>query len=78
MSPALYDDDILLWSEKQAELIRKLGQTRRDLPSDLDIENVAEEIKNARPQADRPEYADFPSAHGRTSHHASTAHEAER
>ena len=43
---ALYDEDILLWSEEQAELIRKLGLTRRDLPNELDIENVAEEIES--------------------------------
>jgi hypothetical protein len=42
----LYDDDILLWSEQQAAVIRKLGKTRRDLPNDLDIENVAEEVES--------------------------------
>lgn len=41
----LYDADILLWSEQQAALIRALGR-RRDLPNDLDIENVAEEIES--------------------------------
>ena len=44
--PTLYDDDILLWSEQQAAAIRKLGATRRDLPNELDIENVAEEIES--------------------------------
>ena len=44
--PTLYDDDILLWSEQQAAAIRKLGTTRRDLPNELDIENVAEEIES--------------------------------
>jgi hypothetical protein len=44
--PALYDDDILLWSEEQAALIRRLGRTRRDLPNELDLENVAEEIES--------------------------------
>jgi hypothetical protein len=43
---ALYDDDILLWSEQQAEIVRRLGQTRRDLPNDFDVENVAEEIES--------------------------------
>ncbi|WP_170149862.1 DUF29 domain-containing protein [Rhodoplanes roseus] len=38
-----YDDDILLWSEQQAELIRSLAG-RRDLPDAFDAENVAEEI----------------------------------
>lgn len=42
----LYDDDILLWSEEQAELIRKFGRTRRDLPNEFDVENVAEEIES--------------------------------
>ena len=41
----LYEDDVLLWSEQQAEAIRRLG-TRRDLPNELDIENVAEEIES--------------------------------
>jgi hypothetical protein len=43
---SLYDDDIVLWSEQQAEIIRRLGRTRRDLPNELDIENVAEEIES--------------------------------
>ena len=42
----LYDEDILLWSEQQADVIRRLGQTRRDLPNELDIENLAEEIES--------------------------------
>ena len=42
----LYDDDILLWSEQQAAAIRKLGKTVRNLPNELDIENVAEEIES--------------------------------
>jgi hypothetical protein len=43
---SLYDEDILLWSEQQAEVIRKLGRTRADVPNELDIENVAEEIES--------------------------------
>src|SRR5262245_5016491 len=42
---SLYDEDILLWSEQQAAAIRKLGGGRRDLPNELDVENVAEEIE---------------------------------
>jgi hypothetical protein len=42
---SLYDDDILLWSEQQAAAIRELGRTRRDLPNELDIENIAKEIE---------------------------------
>jgi hypothetical protein len=43
---SLYDDVILLWSEEQAALIRRLGASRRDLPNELDLENVAEEIES--------------------------------
>jgi hypothetical protein len=43
---ALYDDDILLWSEQQAEIIRRLGRSRRNLPNEFDVENVAEEIES--------------------------------
>lgn len=43
---ALYDDDILLWSEQQAEIVRRLGRTRRGLPNEFDVENVAEEIES--------------------------------
>jgi hypothetical protein len=43
---SLYDDDIVLWSEEQAALIRRLGRTRHGLPNELDIENVAEEIES--------------------------------
>ena len=42
----LYDQDILLWSEQQAEVIRRLGRMGRDLPNELDVENVAEEIES--------------------------------
>lgn len=41
----LYDEDVLLWSEQQAAILRALGRERRDLPNELDIENVAEEIE---------------------------------
>jgi hypothetical protein len=44
-SRTLYDEDILLWSEQQAEAIRALGR-RRDLPNAFDAENVAEEIES--------------------------------
>jgi hypothetical protein len=43
---ALYDDDILLWSEQQAEIIRRLGRSRPNLPNEFDVENVAEEIES--------------------------------
>ena len=41
----LYDDDILLWSEQQAAAIRRLAPGR-NVPNELDIENVAEEIES--------------------------------
>jgi hypothetical protein len=41
----LYDDDILLWSEQQASAIRRLARGR-DVPNELDLENVAEEIES--------------------------------
>ena len=43
---SLYDDDILLWSEQQAAAIRRLGRNARELPNELDIENLAEEIES--------------------------------
>jgi len=42
----LYDDDILLWSEQQAAAIRRLRRNAREVPNELDIENVAEEIES--------------------------------
>jgi hypothetical protein len=44
-NPTSYDADILAWSERQASVLRDLARTRRDLPNDLDLENVAEEIE---------------------------------
>jgi hypothetical protein len=43
---SLYDQDILLWSEQQAAALRRLGETRPNLPNELDIENIAEEIES--------------------------------
>jgi len=45
-SSSLYDDDILLWSEQQAEAIRRLGATTRNLPNELDLVHVAEDIES--------------------------------
>lgn len=42
---SLYDEDILLWSEQQAEALRQLRHVR-DLPNELDLENVVEEIES--------------------------------
>lgn len=41
-----YDLDILLWSERQAALLRGLKERAPGLPNDLDLENVAEEIES--------------------------------
>ena len=43
---SLYDDDIYAWAQQQADALRRLGETRRDLPNELDLENVAEEIED--------------------------------
>jgi Domain of unknown function DUF29 len=42
---SLYDDDILAWSEAQAAALRSLTG-RRDLPNQLDLANVVEEIED--------------------------------
>jgi Domain of unknown function DUF29 len=41
----LYDADILMWSEQQAAVLRSLA-SRRDLPNELDLSNVIEEIED--------------------------------
>ncbi len=43
---SLYDDDIYAWAQQQAEVLRRLAESRRDLPNELDLENVAEEIED--------------------------------
>jgi hypothetical protein len=40
----LYDDDIVLWSERQAELLRR--RAAGELVNDLDWANIAEEIED--------------------------------
>ncbi len=42
---SLYDDDILAWSEVQAAALRSLAG-RHDLPNQLDLANVVEEIED--------------------------------
>jgi Domain of unknown function DUF29 len=44
-SSRLYDDDILIWSEQHAAGLRRLT-SRRDLPNELDLANVIEEIED--------------------------------
>ncbi|TXM71732.1 DUF29 domain-containing protein [Methylobacterium sp. WL69] len=43
--PSLYDDDIVIWAERQAAAVRDLAR-RPDLSNMLDWENVAEEIES--------------------------------
>jgi hypothetical protein len=42
--PDLYDSDILAWSERQAAALRRIA-VRHDLPNELDLDNVIEEIE---------------------------------
>ncbi len=52
----LYEDDILAWSEQQASALRRLVETPGRLPSELDLEHVAEEIEDVgRSQLDAAE-----------------------
>ena len=44
-SEAFMTTDILIWSEQQAAALRRLA-SRRDLPNDLDLPNVIEEIED--------------------------------
>ncbi len=43
--PFLYYSDIYAWSQHQASVLRRLAD-RRDLPNDLDLEHVVEEIED--------------------------------
>jgi hypothetical protein len=42
---SLYDEGILVWSDQQAAALRTLA-SRRDLPNELDLSNVIEEIED--------------------------------
>ncbi|ACJ00850.1 DUF29 domain-containing protein [Rhodospirillum centenum] len=44
--PLGYDTDIFAWSQHQAQVLRGLAKGRRDLPNDLDLQHVAEEIED--------------------------------
>ena len=43
---SLYDDDVYAWAKQQADALRRLARAGRDLPNELDLENVAEEIED--------------------------------
>ena len=40
-----YEGDFFAWSQRQASVLRDLAASRRDLPNELDIDHVAEEIE---------------------------------
>jgi hypothetical protein len=42
----LYDADILAWSERQGELLRRIAAGERVNGADLDWPNIAEEIED--------------------------------
>jgi hypothetical protein len=44
MPDGLYDQDILAWSTRQADLLRRLGRGER--VNDVDWDNIAEEIES--------------------------------
>ena len=46
MSDALYETDILVWSERQGELLRRIASGERVNDADLDWPNIAEEIES--------------------------------
>src|SRR5215207_5175902 len=43
---SLYDEDVYAWAKQQADALRRLARTGRDLPNELDLENVAEAIED--------------------------------
>ena len=43
---SLYDEDVYAWAQQQADALRRLAGSRPDLPNELDLENVAEEIED--------------------------------
>lgn len=43
---SLYDEDIYAWAEQQAAALRRAAARPDGVPSDLDLENLAEEISD--------------------------------
>lgn len=43
--PVPYEEDVYLWSRDQAAALRRLAERGQDLPGDLDLPNVIEEIE---------------------------------
>ncbi len=46
MSDAVYEADVLLWAERQGELLRQIASGERVNDADLDWPNIAEEIES--------------------------------
>jgi hypothetical protein len=46
VSDALYDTDIVIWSERQGELLHRIAKGERVNDADLDWPNIAEEIES--------------------------------
>jgi hypothetical protein len=43
---ALYDEDFLLWTGRQAAALRRLAADRANLGADLDLDHLAEEVED--------------------------------
>jgi len=46
VTDTLYDTDVLLWSERQGELLRRIARGERVNDADLDWPNIAEEVES--------------------------------
>jgi hypothetical protein len=46
VSDSLYEADILIWSERQGELLRRIAKGERVNDADLDWSNIAEEVES--------------------------------
>lgn len=46
MNDSLYDTDIVIWSERQGELLRRVARGERVNDADIDWPNIAEEIED--------------------------------
>jgi hypothetical protein len=45
-SAADYDEDFYAWTQRQAKLLRTLNGLRSELPKELDVDHLAEEIED--------------------------------
>ena len=51
-----YEEDFCGWSQRQAAALRRLAG-KRDLPNDLDLDHVAEEIEDVATRSAAPSRA---------------------